>query len=67
MLEYLRDQFEREDTGTMVAVGLALSVTGTVLWSGAGEEGISSALGITVSALGVAVLLATVVWGGEES
>lgn len=68
MIDALRDQFEKEDTETLVVAGMALSVTGSVVWSGASDEGISSVLGIGVTALGVAVLLATVVWGtGEEA
>jgi hypothetical protein len=40
---------------------MALSVTGSAVWVSAGDEGISSILGINITALGVAVLLATVV------
>jgi hypothetical protein len=45
---------------------MALSVTGSAVWVGASDEGISSILGISITALGVAVLLATVVWGTSE-
>jgi hypothetical protein len=61
MIEALRNQFEREDTETLVVAGMALSVTGSAVWVSAGDEGISSILGINITALGVAVLLATVV------
>lgn len=66
MIEPLRNQFEKEDTETLVVAGMALSVTGSAVWVSASDEGVSSVLGISVSALGVAVLLATVVWGASE-
>lgn len=62
MIEALQDQFEREDTETLVVAGMALSVTGSAVWVSASDERISSILGISITALGVAVLLATVVW-----
>jgi hypothetical protein len=66
MIEVLRNQFEKEDTKTLVVAGMALSVTGSAVWVSASDEGISSILGIGITTLGVAVLLATVVWGTSE-
>jgi hypothetical protein len=66
MIEALRNQFEKEDTETLVVAGMALSVTGNAVWVSASDEEISSILGIGITTLGVAVLLATVVWGTSE-
>ena len=66
MIEALRNQFKKEDTETLVVAGMALSGAGSAAWVGASDEGISSILGISITALGVAVLLATVVWGTSE-
>jgi len=66
MIEALRNQFEKEDTETLVVAGMALSVTGSAVWVSASDEEISSILGIGITTLGVAVLLATVVWGTSE-
>ncbi|MBB6646350.1 hypothetical protein [Halobellus ruber] len=61
MIEALRNQFEKEATETLVVAGMALSVTGSAVWVSASDEGISSILGIGISTLSVALLLATVV------
>jgi uncharacterized membrane protein YgaE (UPF0421/DUF939 family) len=66
MIDTLRSQFQKENTETLVVAGMALSVTGTVAWSSASDEGVSTILGIGVSALGVAVLLGAVVWGTDD-